>query len=69
MSIQIGDINIANEIIELHYQILRTQFLLQSLADKNPDLNHPTAEEVSDIEAKAIEILQKKFPKMGIKRK
>ena len=39
MSIQIGDLNIANEIIELHFQVIRTQIILDKLLIKNPKLD------------------------------
>ena len=69
MSIEIGDLNIANEIIELHYQVLRTQLMLDKLSSTNPSLRLPDEAAMKDLENKAIEMLQKKFPNMGIKRK
>ena len=62
MSIQIGDLNIANEIIELHFQVIRTQIILDKLLIKNPKLDLLNGVDMINIEKDAIEILQKKIP-------
>lgn len=69
MSIQIGDLNIANEIVELHFQILRTQLLLELILQRTTNGYKPTQTDIKDIEDRAIEILNKKFPSMGITKK
>ena len=69
MSVQIGDINIANEIVELHFQILRTQLLLELILQKSSSTYQPTANDVKLIEEKVLGILNQKFPTMGITRK
>lgn len=69
MSIQIGDLNIANEIVELHFQVLRTQLLLELILQRSGNSYRPTQTDVAEIESKAIEILNKKFPSMGITKK
>lgn len=69
MSIQIGDLNIANEIVELHFQVLRTQLLLELILQRSGNSYRPTQNDLVEIENKVIEILNKKFPSMGITKK
>jgi hypothetical protein len=69
MSIQIGDLNVAAELIELHYQILKTQIILDRLISSNPEIGSLTDPEMEDIDDQVLAILQKKFPTMGIKKK
>lgn len=69
MSIQIGDLNIANEIVELHFQVLRTQLLLELILQRTGSTYQPTADDVSQIEDQVLKILNQKFPKMGITKK
>ncbi|MEC7307206.1 hypothetical protein ACPV5I_00680 [Vibrio gigantis] len=69
MSIKIGDVDVANEIVELHFQVARTQLILDKLLAANPDLKFPQGTKMADIEDEVIQILQRKFPSMGIKRK
>jgi hypothetical protein len=69
MSIQIGDINLANEIIELHFQVLRTQMLLEIIVQNSSTTYKPNQSDVRDIEEKALKILNQKFPNMGIAKK
>jgi len=61
--------NIANEVVELHFQVLRTQLLLEEIIKKN-DIRHlPNKAEMDLIENRVIDVLNKKFPDMGIKKK
>jgi hypothetical protein len=69
MSIKIGDIDIANEVIELHYQLIRTQLLLEELLKNNPNITAPTKDKALQIDNQAITLLQNKFPNMGIAKK
>jgi hypothetical protein len=69
MSIQIGDLNLANEIIELHFQVLRTQMLLEKVVHNSGNTYKPTPLEIREIEEKALQILNQKFPNMGITKK
>ncbi len=70
MGIKIGDIDIANEIVELNYQILRTQLILDVIL-RRTGLGSvqisPT--EMQSIDEQAIEQLRRKFPNMGITKK
>jgi hypothetical protein len=69
MGIKIGNIDIANEIVELHFQVLRTQLLLEEIIKKNNIKNLPNQEEMKNLESRVIDILNKKFPDMGIQKK
>ena len=69
MGVKIGNIDIANEVVELHFQVLRTQLLLEEIIKKNNIRNLPNKAEMDAIENRVIEVLNKKFPDMGIKKK
>ncbi|MDA9551375.1 hypothetical protein N9R53_00435 [Flavobacteriaceae bacterium] len=69
MGVKIGNIDIANEVVELHFQVLRTQLLLEEIIKKNNIQNLPNQAEMNAIEDRVIEVLNKKFPDMGIKKK
>lgn len=69
MGVSIGGLDIANEIVELHFQVLRTQLLLEEIINRNGITNLPNQQEMVDLENKVIEILNRKFPDMGIKKK
>jgi hypothetical protein len=68
MGVKIGNIDIANEVIELHFQVLRTQLLLEEIIKKNNIRNLPSQAEMNAIEDRVLEVLNKKFPDMGIKK-
>jgi hypothetical protein len=69
MGVKIGNIDIANEVVELHFQVLRTQLLLEEIIKKNNIKNLPNQAEMDALENRVIEVLNKKFPDMGIKKK
>lgn len=69
MSISIGDLNVANEIIELHFQVLRTQLILELILQRTGTTYKPTATDIQDIENKVLQLLNQKFPSMGITKK
>jgi hypothetical protein len=69
MSIRIGDIDVANEIVEIHYQLVRTQLILDYLISRNQGLQKPNQSDISSIDANALEMIQKRFPTMGIHKK
>jgi hypothetical protein len=69
MGVKIGNIDIANEVVELHFQVLRTQLLLEAIIKKNNIQHLPSKAEMDVIEDRVIEVLNKKFPDMGIKKK
>ena len=69
MGVKIGNIDIANEVVELHFQVLRTQLLLEEIIKKNNIQSLPNQAEMNAIEDRVIEVLNKKFPDMGLKKK
>jgi hypothetical protein len=69
MGIKIGDIDVVSEIIELNYQLLRTQLILEILIRNNPNLTGLTQIELQDIDQRAFESIQQKYPSMGIVKK
>ena len=69
MGVSIGGLDIANEVVELHFQVLRTQLLLEEIINRNQLTNLPNQQELVELENKVIEILNRKFPDMGIKKK
>jgi hypothetical protein len=68
MSMRIGDIDVANEIIDLHYQLRRTTLILDKLLAANPGISLGYFE-VSQIDNQALQYVQQKFPSMGITKK
>lgn len=69
MSIKIGDIDVINEVIELHYHLIRTQLLLEEILNNNPEIKQPSSSRTDAIDNEVIKILNNKFPNMGIKKK
>jgi len=65
MSIRIGDIEVAQEIVELNFQLMRTQLLLETIL-KNNKLLSISEQDIKDSENKALTIIRNKFPNMGI---
>jgi hypothetical protein len=68
MSIKVGDIDVTGEIIDLRFQLIRTQLLLDKLTVHNPNFQNVDIDS-AQIEEEALEILQKRFPNMGIYKK
>ena len=69
MSIRVGDVDVANEIIELHFQVRRTQLIIEALAAEDPVMASRIAAQIQEIDGKALEFVQAKFPNMGIQKK
>jgi hypothetical protein len=57
------------EVIELHFQVLKTQFILEAIIKKNNIQNLPSQSEMNVIKKRTLKILNKKFPEMEIKNK
>jgi len=66
MAIKIGDVNIAKDSVDLNYQLIRTQLILELLVNKNTGLDIISDSEFEEIDKKTIEALIKKYPNMGI---
>lgn len=72
MAVKIGDVDLANEIIELHFQLRKTQHLLEDVITNITKEYKTTILNQSDIqnaEDKALKFVQEKFPNMGIHKK
>ena len=68
MSISIGGINLGEAIINLEYELNRTQRILDWIILNNK-IQPPTAEEMKKIEGEAFAALVAKYPQAGISQK
>jgi len=70
VGISIGGIDLANEIVELHFQLRRTQKLLEVVINKTPNMaGILTQDDIKAADDDAFDFVRKKFPEMGIERK
>ncbi len=70
MGISFGGMDIANEIVELHFQLRRTQKLLEFVINKSPVIGGVlSADDIKAADKDALDFVQKKFPDMGIEKK
>lgn len=66
----LGDIDVAGEIIDLNFQLLRTQILLEEVLKHNAEtMKLPSQEAMQEINEFALQAIQKKFPNMNIAKK
>ena len=68
MSISIGGINLAESIINLEYELNRTQQILDWIIQHN-QIKPPSAADMEKIEKGALSALTKKYPQAGISAK
>lgn len=66
MAIKTGDVDICKDIVDLNYQMIRTQLILEKFVNKNPESIHLDDSDFEEIDRKTIENLVKKYPNMGI---
>lgn len=64
-----GGVDIVNEIVELHFQLRRTQRLLEILINKSQASPPLTTEDIALADKDALEFVQQRFPEMGIHKK
>lgn len=70
MGINVGGVDIVGEIVELNFQLRRTQRLLEIVLGKGNVLGGTlTARDLELAEKDALEFVQNKFPDMGIHKK
>ena len=62
----IGNLNVANEIVDLNYQILRTQLALEKIVNNASNVSDTSQIDLQEIDNRALDTLQKKYPNMGI---
>lgn len=68
MSISVGGIDLTAAIINLEYELGRTQRILEWMVRNNPTLKGPPSYVMTQIDNEALAALQKKFPEAGIQR-
>jgi len=68
MSIKIGGVDLSKSIINLEYQLNRTQKILEWLLNNNQSLIKPDSEVMKQIDNEVLKVLQKKYPEAGIKK-
>lgn len=68
MGINVGGIDLAGEIVDLHFQLRRTQKLLEIVINRSNGVAKLTAEDLALADKDALEFVQKKFPQMGIQK-
>ncbi len=69
MSIKVGGIDLGSAIINLEYELGRTQRLLEWIVNNNVGITAPPPNVVSQIDNEAIAAVQKKHPDAGITKK
>ena len=67
MSIKIGSLDFVNELIYLHFELRKTQLLLQIILNSSGIAITP--QQLKQVEDEAIQFIQKKFPDLGITKK
>lgn len=67
---KLGDIDVAGEIIDLNFQLLRTQILLEEVLKHNAEtMKLPSPEAMNEINEFALKSIKQKFPNMNIGKK
>ncbi len=67
---KLGDIDVAGELIDLNFQLLRTQILLEEVLKHNSEsLKLPSPEAMNEINEFALKSIQSKFPNMNIAKR
>ncbi|WP_396179647.1 hypothetical protein [Flavobacterium sp.] len=66
MGIKIGDIDIANQIIDNDFRIGVLEKILEKLLNSNKNLVLPTQMEIEDFREKTATELKAKYPNSGI---
>ena len=69
MSLSIAGINIAEAIINLEYQVIRTQKILDWIIVNNIGVRGPDMTVLQRFDSEVFQELQKKYPDAGIGRK
>ena len=66
MSSQVSEIDIPNAVINLAYQLHKTQLVLEWIVNNNSGIQPPPPEVMSRIDDESVENLQNKYPSAGI---
>jgi hypothetical protein len=65
---KIGDIDVTNSILNLEHDMNVLQQFLDKLIQNNPGLKYPTNQDIESFRKNALQMLEKKYPNMGIKK-
>jgi hypothetical protein len=65
---KIGDIEVTNSILNLEHDMNVLQQFLDKLIQNNPGLKYPTNQDIESFQKNALQMLEKKYPNMGIKK-
>lgn len=65
---KIGEIDVPNSIVNLEHDVNVLQQAFNFIIANNPNIRVPNAQQVEQFKKNAIEVLQKKYPNMGIKQ-
>ncbi len=68
MGISVGGINLVDAIINLEFQVVRTQLILEWVLNES-GVKPPDQASLKVIEEKALQAIQTKYPDAGIKPK
>ncbi|WP_103030276.1 hypothetical protein [Salinibacter altiplanensis] len=63
---KIGGINIVEAVVNLEYQVMRTQKILEWVVNNNVSINTPNERQMEEIDRKVVNDLQEKYPDAGI---
>lgn len=66
MSISVGGIDLTTAIINVEYETLKLQQLLDWMRRNNPGMRWPDGTAMAKFDSTALEVLQKKYPEAGI---
>jgi len=67
-NMKIGDIDVTNSILNLEHDLNILQQFLDKLIQNNPGLSYPSKQEIEVFQKNALQMLEKKYPTMGIKK-
>jgi hypothetical protein len=69
MSIRVGGIDLGSAVINLEYELMRTQRILEWVINNNNAISGPSQNVMTQIEKEAFSALQNKYPDAGIQKK
>lgn len=69
MAISVGGVNIVEAVLNLEYELDRTQRILEWVVNNNAGIIGPSEADMLKINDRAVAHIQKKYPDAGIERK
>ena len=67
-NMKIGGIDIAESIVNLEYQQMRTQKILEWIVKNNVKISTPSQSQMDKIDRQVVEDLKRKYPDAGIEQ-